>query len=541
METPGLSDLQPKVGDLPPLPHDVPALRLTLPERDIAAVSPAFAGLTGVAAESLLGQPLADFWYPPEREAIERRFDDVVLLGHDMFGALALSPAGTPVAWVEVDATYVYRGGQRLEVELRPIERLREEADPSAAEADPTAAEALLSVVAVPTAAEVDPTVDVSVAAEAAELTAPEPDWTARPPIAVNRVVERATAEADTAPLPVEPEGGTKVLVMAALEASGAVALAVTADGIVASATPGAESVLGRPIARLHGTSFDDLFVLSEAAAEALTAARAGRSRQSVLADLADGEGRVVLEWVPAHEPGAGFGILTTDAPESEASERQRLQARLVSFVAHDVRESLAAVYCGLRTMDDELAAGAPQRLTLERVLAESSRANRIVDDVLSVSRPGRLVRVELELADVLRETMDRHRSRARANGVEVREEYSPGVRVSADLSSLERAFGNLIENALQATPHYGTLAITTRLEGRIRPGVRISIADTGVGVKPDIRPNVFEPFVTGKSGGTGLGLAITRRVVLDHEGQIDFESEEGRGTTFHVWLPVAG
>jgi signal transduction histidine kinase len=111
---------------------------------------------------------------------------------------------------------------------------------------------------------------------------------------------------------------------------------------------------------------------------------------------------------------------------------------------------------------------------------------------------------------------------------------------VLADLSQLERAFDNLVENALQATPHYGLLRVGCRAEDRGRPGVRVTIADTGLGIPADVRPNVFEPFVTTKPAGTGLGLAITRRVVLDHEGQIDFETDHGRGTTFVIWLPRA-
>jgi signal transduction histidine kinase len=63
-------------------------------------------------------------------------------------------------------------------------------------------------------------------------------------------------------------------------------------------------------------------------------------------------------------------------------------------------------------------------------------------------------------------------------------------------------------------------------------------VADTGIGIKPELQASVFEPFVTDKEGGSGLGLAIARRVTLDHGGQIDFESEVDHGTTFYVWLP---
>jgi signal transduction histidine kinase len=527
MTTHGLSVspvlLAPTQGPEEPAADDGPSLHIELRGRTVTYASPSLAELLGGLPP--VGRPLSELWCPEERAAIERRIDDVVLLGRDDFGALAVRRGEGPPLLASVRARYVYQGGQRLEIAFEPLE-----APPARPSADPQATPVLPAAEAEPEAnaeAPMPPTADAPALAGEAPL-APAVAETAAP----------ATSGPDEPALrPVEP-AETAPLVMAALEAAGAAALAVSAAGDVASVTPEAERLLGTPIARLRGRSLEALVALPEPAASALAAARAGRLRQSVLGDLADGGGRVVLDWVPGADPGAGFLVVTADAPASESSERLRLQARLVSFVAHDVRESLAAVYCGLRTLSDEMPADAPAKSSLDRALAESRRASRIVDDVLAVSRPGRLTRVELDLASILGETVARSRQRAAARNVELREELAPGLTVSADLSGLERAFGNLIENALQATPHYGTLTVSMAREDRGRPGVRVTIADTGVGIRPDIRPNIFEPFVTDKPNGTGLGLAITRRVVLDHEGHIDFETEEGRGTTFHIWLP---
>ena len=82
-------------------------------------------------------------------------------------------------------------------------------------------------------------------------------------------------------------------------------------------------------------------------------------------------------------------------------------------------------------------------------------------------------------------------------------------------------------------------MTVSTRREARGRPGVLISIRDTGVGIQVEKQPLVFDLFVTNKRGGTGLGLAIARRVALDHGGHIDFDSMPGQGTSFHLWLPA--
>jgi signal transduction histidine kinase len=325
---------------------------------------------------------------------------------------------------------------------------------------------------------------------------------------------------------------------MTALVAAGAAALAVDADGTVTSATPEAERLLSTPIARLRGARFTDLLSFPDQAGPALAAARRFGFRQSVAAAVA-GDGPVVaLEWVPSTELEAGVMVLVADQPSTEEAERLRLQTRLVSFIAHDVRNSLAAVFCGLRTLSDQMDSAAPERVTLDKALADIRRASRIVDDVLTVSRPGRLNRVDMGLPTLLAECVNRFRLRAAAHGIQIVERYGAPARVLADQSQLERAFDNLIENALQAMPHGGSLTVSADFEERAGQGVLVAVTDTGLGIPADVQPNVFEPYATRKRDGNGLGLAITLRAVLDHEGQISFTTVEGRGTTFSVWLP---
>jgi two-component system NtrC family sensor kinase len=104
---------------------------------------------------------------------------------------------------------------------------------------------------------------------------------------------------------------------------------------------------------------------------------------------------------------------------------------------------------------------------------------------------------------------------------------------------SLYQVFLNLLVNSEQAIEGAGTVSVRTRLEGE---WVHASVADTGHGIRPEHRANIFRPGFTTKSVGvgSGLGLSICRQIVVDrHGGRIEFESEPGVGTTFHVWLPV--
>ena len=101
------------------------------------------------------------------------------------------------------------------------------------------------------------------------------------------------------------------------------------------------------------------------------------------------------------------------------------------------------------------------------------------------------------------------------------------------------RVFYNLATNASDAMPQGGTLSVSV---DKREYTVVIEFSDTGIGMPADVRARVFEPFVThGKRYGTGLGMAIVKKVIDDHRGTIEVESEEGKGTTVRLLLPLLG
>ena len=122
---------------------------------------------------------------------------------------------------------------------------------------------------------------------------------------------------------------------------------------------------------------------------------------------------------------------------------------------------------------------------------------------------------------------------------------------IPADREQLRQVFLNLFTNACDAMPEGGTLTVRASVEAgesASDPGIRashlalqIEVSDTGEGIPPEILPDVMEPFLTTKpeGKGTGLGLAICHRIVEEHGGAIQLESEQGRGTTVRIVLPV--
>jgi signal transduction histidine kinase len=110
---------------------------------------------------------------------------------------------------------------------------------------------------------------------------------------------------------------------------------------------------------------------------------------------------------------------------------------------------------------------------------------------------------------------------------------------VVVDAGKMRQVFMNLIMNAYQSIGRDGSITISTR-DDPARNGFRITVSDTGCGISEEVRHSIFDPFFTTKEPGqgTGLGLAVSYGIVQEHHGDISFESEPGKGTTFNIWLP---
>ena len=125
----------------------------------------------------------------------------------------------------------------------------------------------------------------------------------------------------------------------------------------------------------------------------------------------------------------------------------------------------------------------------------------------------------------------------AAVQGVTLRLEGVAGLGIVAlHAHTLHRALLNLVQNALEAMPHGGTLTLRG---ARTADAVALQLQDTGSGMPADALPRIFEPLYTTKPGGTGLGLYLVREILTAHEGQVTVESAQGQGTTVTLRLPV--
>jgi signal transduction histidine kinase len=234
---------------------------------------------------------------------------------------------------------------------------------------------------------------------------------------------------------------------------------------------------------------------------------------------------------------------------ELERTSRLESLGVLAGGIAHDFNNLLTAIMgnLSLAAMDARVMALAGD------CIGEANRATRrardITQQLLTFAKGGDPVRTAVALPEIVRETANfaLHGSNVRLDLV-CPEDLPPG---NVDGGQISRVIHNLVVNSVQAMLAGGTVTIDLQevqvAAGEIlalQPGryIRISVADTGPGIPPEILPRIFDPYFSTKASNqnSGLGLASVRSVVLKHNGHVDVESKLGTGTVFRIWLPVA-
>ena len=254
-------------------------------------------------------------------------------------------------------------------------------------------------------------------------------------------------------------------------------------------------------------------------------------------APIGDASGAVVLLITPV----SVAAQLSTDASRTSVA---RSIGAMSALLAHEIKNPLAGIRGAAQLLEPGLN---PEDQKLARLIRdECDRVCNLVDRMDAIADPS-LTRESVNIHAV----MDRVLQLAKAGfaaHVDLRTEYDPSLPPAfGDHDQLVQVFLNLVKNAAAALPREGgRISITTRyqhdyrLSGRQRGHIplQVSVRDNGSGIPEEVRPYVFDPFVTTKSGGTGLGLALVAKVVSEHGGTVNFESNS-YGTTFHVRLPI--
>ena len=228
-------------------------------------------------------------------------------------------------------------------------------------------------------------------------------------------------------------------------------------------------------------------------------------------------------------------------ALEAERRQLDRLAAlgEMSAVVAHEIRNPIAGIGAGIEYLTRNTPSDSPDYEGVKMIQGEIERVNHILEDILFVARPLQLSLSSEDLAEIIDSVIQRCQPNLKESRVTVSCNYDatcPPLKI--DRQRLEQVFTNLFINATQAMGHGGQLTLQT--QSRPRAGeVIVTIADTGPGIPAETQRRIFEPFFTTKAKGTGLGLSVARRIIEEHGGSIQVESEEKKGTRFIIKLPM--
>lgn len=228
-------------------------------------------------------------------------------------------------------------------------------------------------------------------------------------------------------------------------------------------------------------------------------------------------------------------------------SERLAAMGRLAGIIAHEINNPLEAISNAFYLLRDHPSLDEEARYYARLASEEVARMGHITKQTLSFYRESQQA-VAVSLPEILDNVLELQSRRVQLNGISVDKRYRTNAVVQGYPVELKQVFLNLIGNAIQAMPNGGRLRVhlfqgSDRTTGR--SGIRVSINDTGAGIRPEHAKRIFEPFFSTKDAkGTGLGLWISRGIIQKYEGSIRFRSMrvgERNVTCFSVFIPVVG
>ncbi len=243
------------------------------------------------------------------------------------------------------------------------------------------------------------------------------------------------------------------------------------------------------------------------------------------------------------NEEGEIIGVVMVfrDVTEKLHTEREMIRMEkleslgvMAGGIAHDFKNILTGVYGNLslvlRNMEDDH----PMRHYIDIAVASAEKANHLSYRLITFAKGGEPLRKACDLSELIHDSLELNLSGSNVKGV-FRSSDLP--KIMADDGQLSQVFANLIINARQAMPDGGHLWVDA--EVMKDAFVRISVRDEGNGISKELLDKIFDPYFTTKPTGNGIGLTSVHSIISKHNGKIKVESEEGKGTTFIITLPI--
>jgi PAS domain S-box-containing protein len=359
----------------------------------------------------------------------------------------------------------------------------------------------------------------------------------------------------------------TKDFLNSVIESSPDAIITADLNGIITSWSKGAEELYGYKAEEIVGKSIADLYPpeLKEQRLKWIELLLQGEKIRNKRTKIFRKDGKLVdislsLSLLRDSEgkPIGTVGISKDISKEVEAEnslreayerlkELDKMKDDFLSTVSHELRTPLTSILGSLDILFDDKSLGKKQREILEIAIKEATRLDKLIGDILDLTRIedklARLSREDIAIEKLVDEAIEEIRPQALSKNISLEKDIQEGLpSIKGDREQLKRALTNLLSNAVKFNKREGRVKIEVFGGDN---SIKVSVSDTGIGIPEEHLERIFEKFYrveTGtarKYGGTGLGLAIVKRIVEAHGGEVEVESEVGKGSTFTVTLPL--
>jgi two-component system, NtrC family, sensor kinase len=275
-------------------------------------------------------------------------------------------------------------------------------------------------------------------------------------------------------------------------------------------------------------------------------------SSKDEIGQLAESFNYMLVRLKQARQELEGYGRTLEEKVEQRSRQLKKIQAqlmqseklaslgRLASGMAHEINSPLTGILTFSHLLMRRLKDHPELQRELELIVRETTRVSVIVRGLLDFARESKPQKRPCNINELILQTLSLVERQAVFHDIRIVKSLDPQVpMILADANQIQQVFMNILLNAADAMPAGGVLTITSNLNPE-DSFVQVRFSDTGTGIPEENLNRIFDPFFTTKADkkGTGLGLAVSYGIIDRHRGQIEVQSEEGKGTTFTIKLP---
>lgn len=327
--------------------------------------------------------------------------------------------------------------------------------------------------------------------------------------------------------------------------------------GKVHNLNPKAEEILAVRKEEAMQLLIEDIFKIDEAEKKAiyrLLKRKETISHKEISCTRRDGK-KLILDFsafsiVNADQSALNAIIVISDLTEKKKMDDYFLRVEkfaalghIVSGIAHEIRNPLAGIYTTVQNLEADFDEASSQKIELKNIMSEIDRVEKLIREILNLAKPLPLQVEKVDIHQLLSTTLYFINKEAAKKGIVLETLFNDGiVHIKADPNRLRQVFLNLLINAVESVKKNGKVSIRTEMikadDGR-GGNIIIRFQDDGIGIPLEHMNKIFDPFFTTKNVGTGLGLTVSHKIIQDHCGMIEVESQINKGTTFSITLPI--